>query len=551
MSLTDTPLTALPSWRKLQQHFETTASQFSLNTLFAADPKRFDHYSGVAAGIFLDYSKNLINTTTHSLLCNLAEERQLGAHIEALFSGGHVNFTEQKPALHTALRDHTSMHIDVEQHNIIPEIRKTLDRMEHMSESIRCGHMRGYNDKPIDTVVNIGIGGSGLGPKLIAQALAPYAHKEIKIHFVSNVDGHHLQHTIDQLDPARTIFILSSKSFSTIETLENARSLLLWFERTTGHAHAASQHFFAVTAEADKAISFGLYPEHVFPLWNFVGGRYSVWSAISLPVICAVGMKNFLSLLEGAHAMDEHFRTAPFADNLPVTLALLGIWYRNFWHAPTHAVIPYVHGLRSLPTYLQQLDMESNGKSTTRTSIPTDYETGSIIWGGVGSDSQHTFFQFLHQGTELIPIDFVVCRKQNSRHPSHDRLLYAQAISQSRALMCGLDAATVTAELKSEGLSDEQIAPQLSHRTIPGNRPSNTLVLNNMSPREIGALLSLYEHKTYTQSVIWNINAFDQFSVELGKRIAQGIVTQLTDKTINTEQDVSTQSLIRYYHEQH
>lgn len=540
-----------PEWHALQSHAEQMQRQH-MRDLFAADPTRFERFSLSAAGLQLDYSKNLIVDETLQRLLDLAGACALPERIAALFRGDLVNGTERRPALHTALRNLSDEPVHVEGQDVMPLVRSTLDRMEQFVWRVRSAHWRGFDNRPFTDVVSIGIGGSFLGPKLVSAALKPYWHGSLNCHYVANIDGSHITEVLRHINPATTLFLIQSKSFRTQETLENTRIAREWFLRNGGTTETIGKHFVAVTARADKAIEFGIEPDNIFPMWDWVGGRYSLWSAIGLPTALTIGMDNFRALLSGAHAMDEHFRTAPLSRNLPVVLALLGVWYSNFMGAETHAILPYDHYLRGLPAHLQQLDMESNGKRVDIHGHPLDYDTGPIIWGGAGANGQHAYHQLLHQGTRLAPADFIVPLQTHNPVGRHHAILFANCLSQTQALMRGKTHAEAVAELRAQGMdadAAEQLAP---HKVIPGNRPSNTLIFEKATPRTVGALIALYEHKVYAQSVIWNINPFDQWGVELGKQLGDELLDALLNGTpLGTDVDASTAGLVALFRKRH
>lgn len=540
-------LTYLPEWQALQKHHQEIAD-IHMRNLFRDDPKRFTRFSLNATDLFLDYSKNRITTTTMELLKQLAGAVKLDQHIEALLSGKAVNYSEQRPALHTALRNPHKQAILVHGCDVMPDIHANLERMTAFAEQVRTGLWHGYNDQPITDIVNIGIGGSYLGPAMATEALNAYADTALRIHFISNIDGNLIQQTLKKLNPATTLFIISSKSFSTIETLTNAQTIKTWFKQQTGNTVDLTQHFVAITEKIDKAIEFGIPATNIFPVWEWVGGRYSLWSASGLPIMLAIGAKNFYALLAGAHAMDEHFRTAAFAENMPVILGLLDVWYNNFFAAPSRAILPYDQSLKYLPPYLQQVHMESLGKHITQQGNAIHYATGQIIFGEVGIDGQHSFYQLLHQGTELIPVDLIIPMLNHHSLDEHHKILLASAYAQSKTLMEGKNIDSVMAELHAAGYSEEKAHELAPHKVLLGNRPSNVILLPQLAPYALGALLALYEHKIFVSSVIWQINAFDQWGVETGKELAKKILPQLEDEKNILQEDSSTAGLIQYYH---
>ncbi len=535
-------LTTLPAWQALVAH-QREISKLHLRDLFATDDQRFSTFSIEAGNLFLDYSKNRITTKTLDLLCDLAVESNMPAMIEALFTGVSVNTTENRPALHTALRNSQGIAAP-----ICEDVQTVLDQMSIFTTQIREGHWRGYTDKPITDVINVGIGGSDLGPALAVEALAPYVTPTLQFHFISNVDSSHLSQTLQKLNPETSLFIISSKSFTTEETLINARSIQQWFRQNTTAADEA-RHFAAVTSNPAKALAFGIAPANIFRIWDWVGGRYSLWSAVGLPIALAIGMDNFQEFLAGAATLDQHFQTAPLNQNMPVLMGLLSIWYNNFFDAPAQAILPYEHALRRLPAYLQQAEMESNGKNTTHDGSLTNYQTCPIIFGEPGTNAQHTFYQLLHQGTRLIPVDFVVPLQTHYPLANHSAILFTHALSQSKALMQGKNATEVEHEMRAEGFNEADINRLTPHKVLAGNQPSNTLVFEKLTPGNLGSLLALYEHKIFVQSIIWQINPFDQWGVEHGKQLAQSILPNVLNPHQLPTHDGSTNGLIVRYHQ--
>ncbi|MBM7063122.1 glucose-6-phosphate isomerase [Pseudomonas sp. UL073] len=542
--------TTLPAWQALQQHRQAMQS-FSMREAFSQDAERFKEFSLSTSGLFLDYSKNLITTETRDLLVRLAREAELQPAIEALFRGELVNASEGRPALHTALRRPVADRLNVGGVNIMPEVHRVLGQMTDLVGRIHDGLWRGYSEKPITDVVNIGIGGSFLGPQLVSEALLPFAQRGVRCHYLANIDGSEFHELSAGLRAETTLFIVSSKSFSTLETLKNAQAARAWYLAQGGTEVDLHKHFIAVSSNRPAAVAFGIREENIFPMWDWVGGRYSLWSAIGLPIALAIGMSNFKELLSGAYSMDQHFLTAPFERNLPVLLALLGVWYGNFWGAQSHAILPYDHYLRNITKHLQQLDMESNGKSVRQDGSPVKGDTGPVIWGGVGCNGQHAYHQLLHQGTQLIPADFIVPVVSYNPVTDHHQWLYANCLSQSQALMLGKTRAEAEAELRAKGLGDDEVQRLAPHKVIPGNRPSNTLVVERISPRRLGALVAMYEHKVFAQSVIWGINAFDQWGVELGKDLGKNVYQRLTGSDELPAEDGSTQGLIDFFRGRH
>jgi glucose-6-phosphate isomerase len=543
-------ITTLSSWQALSQHREVM-QRFSMREAFASDANRFEHFSLSSCGLFLDYSKNLISSETRALLVSLAREVGLEQAIRALFDGETVNASEDRPALHAALRQPVGAKLLVNGVNVMPEVHRVLHQMTELVGRIHDGLWRGYTEKPITDVVNIGIGGSFLGPQLVSEALLPFAQRGVRCYYLANIDGSEFHELSARLKAETTLFIVSSKSFGTLETLKNAQAARNWYLAQGGSQEELHRHFIAVSSNTKAAVEFGIREENIFPMWDWVGGRYSLWSAIGLPIALAIGMSNFKELLSGAYSMDQHFQSAPFEENMPVLLALLGVWYGNFWGAQSHAILPYDHYLRNITKHLQQLDMESNGKSVRQDGSPVTCATGPVIWGGVGCNGQHAYHQLLHQGTELIPADFIVPVVSYNPVSDHHHWLYANCLSQSQALMLGKTREEAEAELRRKGLAEEEVQRLAPHKVIPGNRPSNTLVLERIDPRRLGALVALYEHKVFVQSVIWGINAFDQWGVELGKELGMGVYQRLSGTLESSAEDASTQGLIDYFRGRH
>ena len=542
-------LTDRPTWKALLAHSREMAETRILD-LFARDPQRPSGFSLEACGILFDYSKNPVSAETRRHLVTLAEDASVLAQITAMFEGRRINVTENRAVLHTALRNRSSRPVMVDGKDVMPEVRAVLERMRGMAERVRSGIAKGCTGRQFTDVVNIGIGGSDLGPLMVATALRPYGSPGLRAHFVSNIDGAHLAATLSSLDPETTLFIVSSKTFTTQETLTNARSAREWLlTKLAGKGSAeviVEHHFAAVSTNLDATAAFGIIPERVFGFWDWVGGRYSLWSAIGLPIALAIGFDRFEELLAGAFEMDEHFRTAPLDRNLPAMAALIGLWNIDFLGHPTHAVLPYAQDLLYLPAFLQQLDMESNGKRVDRSGAPTPYLTGPVIWGAPGTNGQHAFFQHLHQGTQVTPADFIVAANGSDTLPGHHEILLANCIAQTEALLRGKSADKVRAELKARGMQGDELERLTPHRVFPGNRPSNTIVLKQLDPRSLGALIAFYEHKVFVQGAIWNINSFDQWGVELGKQLAGGVLEDLKAGKPGTGHDPSTARLIEY-----
>ena len=532
-------LTNRKSWKELGTHYESIRD-VHLRTLFADDPKRGERFTLEAAGLFLDYSKNRITDETIALLCKLAEECGLGSRIKAMFRGDKINVTEDRAVLHVALRMPRSKTVMVDGRNVVTDVHEVLDKMAEFSERVRSGAWKGYTGKHIRNVVNIGIGGSDLGPVMAYEALKWYATRSINFRFVSNVDSTDIAEALRDLDPAETLFIVSSKTFTTLETMTNANSAREWLVNGLGDEKAVERHFAAVSTNANKVAEFGIDTNNMFGFWDWVGGRYSIESAIGLSTMLAIGPENFRKMLVGFHEMDEHFRTAPFDKNLPVLMALLSIWYVDFTGAHSIAVLPYEQYLKRFPAYLQQLTMESNGKGATFEGGVVDYETSPIYWGEPGTNGQHSFYQLIHQGTRLIPCDFIAFTRSLNELDSHHDVLLANVFAQAEALAFGKSAEEVRAEGAPEWM--------VQHRVFEGNRPSNTILAARLTPATLGKLVALYEHCVFTQGVIWNVDSFDQWGVELGKVLAQRIIPELEstpEPVLN--HDSSTNNLIRYY----
>ncbi|GAB4231934.1 MAG: glucose-6-phosphate isomerase [Acidobacteriota bacterium] len=541
-------ITETPEWHRLQEHYEQVRT-LHMRELFSRDPDRFARFSAEGAGIFLDYSKNRIVRETIALLCGLARRCRVEEWRDRMFAGAKINFTEGRAVLHVALRNRPDRPIYVDGRDVMPDVTRVLEQMRDFSRRVRSGEWTGWTGSRIRHVVNLGIGGSDLGPFMVTEALRPYHHPEMSFHFVSNVDGSHIFHTLQKLDPAATLFVIASKTFTTQETLANARTARRWLVDKLGAEAAVARHFVAVSTNAPAVRDFGIDPANMFEFWDWVGGRYSLWSAIGLPIVLAVGYENFAELLAGAREMDEHFRSAPLEQNLPVLLALLGIWYTNFFGAETHAVLPYDQRLHRFPAYLQQLDMESNGKRVGRDGQPVPCHTGPVVWGEPGTNGQHAFFQLLHQGTRLVPADFLVAARCDHPYEEHHRMLVANCFAQSEALMRGRTAEEAREELRRQGLSEEEVERLLPHKVFPGNRPSNMLLYRRLTPRILGSLLALYEHKVFVQGIIWNVNSFDQWGVELGKQLAKRILPELEGGLAIEGHDASTTGLVARWRE--
>lgn len=531
------------SWKALDEQFAN--NDFDLRSLFEYNPNRFNEFSIKRTNFLFDYSKNLLDSKTKNILLNLAEECQLKDAIFKMFSGDKINETEGRAVLHTALRDFSDKEILVDGENIKPQIKRVLDHMKSFSESIISGTHKGFSGKEITDVVNIGIGGSDLGPVMVVSALKHFKTR-LNVHFVSNVDGNHIAEVVKNLNPETTLFIIASKTFTTQETMTNAHSARDWFLKA-GKQEDVAKHFVALSTNVQAVKDFGIAEENIFEFWDWVGGRYSLWSAIGLSIVLAVGYENFEQLLRGAYDTDQHFQTADFSENIPVLMGLIGIWYRNFYAATTHAILPYSQYLDRFPAYFQQGDMESNGKCVDRNGEFVDYETGPIIWGEPGTNGQHAFYQLIHQGTELIPADFIAYAKSPNKVSDHQDKLLANFFAQTEALAFGKTEEEVEAELKASGKSDEEIEFLLNYKVFHGNTPTNSFLFNELTPFSLGQLIALYEHKIFVQGVIWNIFSFDQFGVELGKVLANKILPELESNETVTSHDTSTNGLINYY----
>jgi glucose-6-phosphate isomerase len=538
-------LTRLAAWKALKAHHKEI-SGVHMRELFAQDPQRFDKFSLQLGDLLLDYSKNIVTERTMGLLFDLAREAGVMEHAARMFIGEKINFTEGRAVLHIALRNRSSRPIKVDGRDVMPRVNKVLAHMREFSEHVRSGAWKGHTGKAITDIVNIGIGGSDLGPVMVTEALKPYAGP-LKAHFVSNVDGTHLSETLKTLSPETTLFIVSSKTFTTQETLTNAHSARGWFLAAAGDHRAIAKHFVAVSTNREEVQRFGIDTRNMFEFWDWVGGRYSLWSAIGLSVALAIGMDRFEALLAGAHEMDEHFRTAPLERNLPVITGLLGVWYGDFFGADTHAVLPYDQYLHRFPAYLQQLDMESNGKRVRRDRKVVDYSTGPVLWGEPGTNGQHSFYQLIHHGTKLIPADFLAPMQSHNPIGEHHPILLSNFFAQTEALMKGKTEAEVRAELERAGLGGRKLEQLLPHKIFPGNRPTNSILFRKLDPATLGKLIALYEHKVFVQGAIWGINSFDQWGVELGKQLAQKIQPELKDDATVTSHDSSTNGLINFY----
>lgn len=536
---------AYPCWPALEKHRESWQQQ-SLQQLFDRDPSRGTNYALEAAGLYLDYSKNHLNRETLALFEQLAKEAGLADAIQALVNGKQVNNTEQRPALHSALRHQGAPGTKEEK-----AVNQCLAQMTNFVDTIHSGRWTGFDGNPVADIVNIGIGGSDLGPRMVTDALTPFHQHKTRVHFVSNIDGAAINDIFQRVKPNSTLFIIASKSFSTLETIENARTARQWMIDNSCSETDISRHFVAVTARADRAADFGIAKENIFPLWDWVGGRYSLWSAIGLPIALALGMEHFNALRAGATEMDNHFTlpftTRPATANLPALMALITFWYSQLWQAHSQAVLPYNHHMNEFPEFLQQLDMESLGKAVTRDGQPTGYQTGLVIWGAEGSNGQHSFHQLLHQGSYFVPVDFIATLTSRHNYQNQHQKLFACCVSQSQALMRGKTLQEAYEETLAQGYSEEEATILAPHKVIPGNRPSNTLLIDCLTPRSLGALIALYEHKVYCLSVLLRVNAFDQWGVELGKELGMRIDRALSDRSIDPAWDSSTRELLRRF----
>ncbi|WP_373746601.1 glucose-6-phosphate isomerase [Neisseria dentiae] len=536
----------LPSWRELWKHFDATKG-LHMREMFEQDPERAQRYWLEVGGITLDYSKNRITDETLNLLFKLAREAGLPERIKQMFHGEKINETENRAALHVALRNRTNSPIEVDGEDVMPKVNHVLHRMGEFTHEVRSGEWLGYTNQVITDVVNIGIGGSDLGPLMMCTALKPFGHPRMRMHFVSNVDGSQLRDVLEKVHPETTLFVIASKTFTTQETLTNALTAREWFLKHAGDEAAIAKHFVAVSTNKKAVAEFGIDTANMFEFWDWVGGRYSLWSAIGLPIMLFLGEENFIEMLNGAHLMDQHFANAPLEQNMPVLLALIGIWYINYYGGGSHVIAPYDQHLHRLPKFIQQLDMESNGKQVTLDGQPVAHETAPIIWGETGINGQHAFFQLLHQGTHITPIDLIASLEKRSNLPGHHEILLANVFAQAEAFMRGKTPEEARAELEAQGLDQAKIEALVPHKTFSGNRPSNIILMTKINPRNMGSLIALYEHKTFVQGVIWGINSFDQWGVELGKQLAKTILGELTGKTDVQQHDSSTERLIRLY----
>ncbi|QJR80066.1 glucose-6-phosphate isomerase [Alteromonas pelagimontana] len=543
-----TALTSQPEWQRLTT-LAASVKDAHMRNWFAEDSQRAPRMEVEACGLFLDYSKNRVTKEVMQALFDLAKAQNVEGQRDAMFNGEQINSTEGRAVLHTALRNFSGQPVMVDGKDVMPEVLSTLDKIRDFTQAIHSGSHTGYTGKPVKHVVAIGIGGSFLGPKIMTEALKPYKYDGIKVHFVANVDGCHIHDVLTEVDHEETLVVMSSKSFSTQETLQNTLSTKEWFLKQGGSQQDIAKHFVAVSSNVKAATEFGIAKENIFPMWDWVGGRYSLWSAIGLPISLALGFENFKGLLEGAHHMDNHFKEAPFERNLPVILGVLGVWYRNFFNAQSHVLLPYYHYLRGLPAYVQQLDMESNGKRVTQSGDVVDYETGPIIWGSEGTNGQHSFHQLIHQGTDVIPADFLLPLNVPNQDDTHHAMLASNCFGQTQALMQGKTFEECYADLADKGLDEAERKRQAQHKTMPGNKPSNTLLFDKLDPYTLGALVAMYEHKVFVQGVIWQLNSFDQWGVELGKALGNQVLAGISGDADGDQFDASTQQLIaRFRH---
>jgi len=540
-------LQELISWLELEKHYKSIKDTH-MRSMFSEDKDRFDKFSIKFNDILLDYSKNRITEETIHLLTDLAKERELSDWIEMMFTGEKINSTENRAVLHTALRNQSNNPVYVDGKDVMPQVNAVLEQMKSFCNRVHSGEWKGYSGKKISKIVNIGIGGSDLGPAMVCKALKPYSIEGMSVRFVSNVDGTHIAETIKDLNPETTLFIVASKTFTTQETIANANTAKEWFLGQSGCTFSdIEKHFIALSTNKTAVSVFGINTENMFEFWDWVGGRYSLWSAIGMPVALYIGFENFNELLSGAHKMDMHFRQAPFEKNIPVLMGLIGIWYVNFFNTKSHAVIAYEQYLEFLTDFLQQLDMESNGKYIDRNGDKVEYETGPIIWGKPGTNAQHSFFQLIHQGTQMIPADFLAPIQSHNSIGNHHDILISNFFAQTEALMKGKNVNEVVTELQKDGIDDDTIEKLKNHKVFEGNSPTNTLLYKKLTPEILGSIIALYEHKVYVQGVIWNINPFDQWGVELGKQLAKVILPELEDIKGDVQHDSSTSGLIEYY----
>jgi glucose-6-phosphate isomerase len=540
------PISTSPTWQALKRHQKTIAKTH-LRELFAKDKRRFKKFSLQVGDILFDYSKNRVNAKTMTMLFELARERGLTEMIPAMFKGEKINTTENRAVLHVALRNRSNTPIYVDGQDVMPEVNAVLDKIRSFTEAVRSGAWQGHTGKEITDIVNIGIGGSDLGPKMVTAALKPYKHERLNVHFVSNVDGTDIAETLKKVNPETTLFLVASKTFTTIETMTNANTARAWLLKTAGDERAVAKHFVAMSTNAKEVSKFGIDTNNMFGFWDWVGGRYSLWSAIGLSIALYIGMDNFEALLEGAHRADQHFHNAKLEENIPVIMALLGVWYNNFFGAESHAVLPYDQYLEHFASYFQQGDMESNGKSVDKDGQAVDVSTGPVIWGQPGTNGQHAFYQLIHQGTKLIPCDFLAAAQSHNDIGEHHVILLSNFFAQTEALMKGKTSEEVREELSKQNVPHEELDALVAAKTFEGNRPTNSFLYKKLTPETLGTLIAFYEHKIFTQGVIWGVNSFDQMGVELGKVLAKVIQPELAGKEKVDSHDSSTNGLINAY----
>lgn len=538
--------TQTEAWSMLSTHFIDIEDK-QIASYFTEDPKRFENFSIGFEDILIDYSKNRISQDTLPLLIELAKECELGVAIEAMFRGEKINHTEKRAVLHTALRNRSNNPVSVDGENVMPEVNRVLDKMKSFSDRVHSGDWKGYSGKKIEYIVNIGIGGSDLGPVMVTEALKPYQVAGIETFFVSNVDGTHIAETLKKVNPETTLFLVASKTFTTQETMTNAHTAREWLLDFYKEEQAVASHFVALSTNKSAVKAFGVDTNNMFEFWDWVGGRYSLWSAIGLSIALTVGFDNFEKLLEGAHAMDKHFKSAHFEENVPVILALIGLWYNNFWGFESEAILPYDQYMHRFPAYFQQGNMESNGKYVDNNGLKVSYQTGPIIWGEPGTNGQHAFYQLIHQGTKIIPCDFIAPAISHNPIGDHHQKLMANFFAQTEALMNGKSGEEVLSELREKGFSEDEIRKLLPYKIFEGNRPTNSILVKEITPYTLGALIAMYEHKIFVQGVLWNINSFDQWGVELGKQLAGNILPELEGSEKVSSHDTSTNGLINTF----
>jgi len=534
------------AWSKLKAHYQILKNQH-MKELFQKDPKRFGRFSLQFEDILIDFSKNIITDQTFEFFVELAEELKLKEAVETMFTGGIINETEHRPVLHTALRNRYNVPVLVDGEDVMPEINRVLEKMKLFTDQLATGIRLGYTGQKITDIVNIGIGGSDLGPVMVTEALMPYRIPGLNLHFISNIDGTNVTRVLDKIKPETTLFLIASKTFTTQETMTNALTVRKWFLRSAKDERHIKKHFAAISTNTKKVVEFGIDPENMFEFWDWVGGRFSLWSAIGLSIACSIGFDHFTELLDGANAMDSHFRLTPFDKNIPAILAFISIWYNNFFGAETEAVLPYDQSMHRFPAYLQQSNMESNGKSVDRNGRTVDYQTGPVIWGEPGTNGQHAFYQLIHQGTKLIPCDFLAPAQSHNPIGDHHEKLLSNFFAQTEALMNGKSEKMVIEELIFEGKTKEEIQKLMPFKVFKGNQPTNSILFRKLTPRTLGSLIAMYEHKIFVQGIIWNIFSFDQWGVELGKQLAKGILPELEDEYPVASHDSSTNGLINRY----